>query len=110
MENDVKDKFGNKSLSLTMYTMMAMGGHADMYDITNFSDQEIRDHNYYNMYTWTQEQEEEFAEWMFNKLSETLYRKEMCRYPSLIKTKKIRKQFVSDFISNHGLKTKRYEA
>lgn len=55
--------------------------------------------------TWTQEQENEFKKWFVNELlSSALFRRELTRFPSLIKGKYHATKFVNEFVNKYGFR------
>jgi len=73
-------------------------------DAVGAKDVDFKKHDWYLDYTWTPEQQDEFALWMTNYLYNNAgVRKKIMTRPA--KNKKLCKKFADMFIFNYGWKT-----
>ena len=60
---------------------------------------------WYLDHSWSQKEEEKFVEWFAQHLRNIGPRKELCNYPSLVRTKPQRVKFARSFVNEFGWKT-----
>jgi hypothetical protein len=58
--------------------------------------------DWYLKYTWTKNEQDKFIEWFAKYLRNMGPRRELCAFPSLVRTEPQRIKFASQFISEFG--------
>jgi len=65
----------------------------------NYEDINFNKDKWYNDYSWSRVEQDKFLEWLSRHLLSMGPRRELCKYPSLVRSKKDRDKFAEQFAS-----------
>lgn len=66
---------------------------------------DFKEHGWYFKHSWTQEEEEEFVQWLADKLKNKEFRNSLLKFPSLYRMKSGRLKAAKEFVMFYGWKT-----
>ena len=69
-----------------------------------YADVDFSQDNWYQKHTWTRIEENKFIEWYAQFLRSMGPRREMCKYPSLVRSKPDRLKFAAKMVAEFGWK------
>ena len=70
----------------------------------NYEDIDFSKDEWYLDYSWSKSDQDQFIEWFARYLKNMGPRRELCAYPSLVRTEPQRIQFATQFVSEFGWK------